>query len=136
MTAMQATTRTVVKDRELNHPPEKVWRALTQKHLICEWLMACDFEPTVGHRFQLHASWGTISCEVLAIEWHKSLSYSWQADGLESTVTWTLTQMGSGTRLRMEQKGFGPDHEQAYRGATSGWTRFLDNLEQVVSDLD
>ncbi len=79
---------------------------------------------------------GAITCMVLAVEPQKSLVYSWQAHGLESVVTWTLTRIASGTRLRMEQTGFGPDQEQAYRGAISGWTRFLNKLEQVVSDLD
>ncbi|MDD7970814.1 SRPBCC family protein [Roseinatronobacter alkalisoli] len=135
MTATDMNVRSVIKERILEHPPEKVWRALTQEHLIREWLMACDFEPQVGHGFALNAPWGTITCEVLEIEPHKTLSYSWQAQGLESVVTWTLTKAGSGTHLRMVQTGFGPDQEQAYRGATAGWTRFLDKLEQVVSNL-
>lgn len=65
-----------------------------------------------------------------------TLSYTWQGPGLESVVTWTLTETDDGTHLRMEQTGFGAEHEQAYRGATSGWTRFLDRFEQVVADLD
>ncbi len=46
-------TRSVVIEREIPHPPEKLWRALTQPHLIAEWLMKNDFEPVVGHRFNL-----------------------------------------------------------------------------------
>jgi len=67
--------RTVVKERELRHAPGKVWRALTQKHLMEEWLMKSDFKPEVGHRFDLEAEWGKVSCEVLAVELQKSLSY-------------------------------------------------------------
>ncbi|WP_417607275.1 SRPBCC family protein [Primorskyibacter flagellatus] len=129
-------SRTVVKERDLRHAPEKVWRALTQKHLIEEWLMESDFKAEVGHRFELDAEWGTIACKVLAVEPQKSLSYSWQAHGLESVVTWTLTETDTGTHLRMEQTGFTADQEQAYRGAISGWTRFLDKLEQVTAGLD
>ena len=35
----QAATETlsVVVERELSYPPEKIWRALTQPHLIEEW---------------------------------------------------------------------------------------------------
>ena len=51
-------TRTVVIEREIPHPPEKIWRALTQPHLIEEWLMKNDFKPVVGHRFDLRADWG------------------------------------------------------------------------------
>ena len=61
------------------HPPEKIWRALTQPHLIEEWLMKNDFKPVVGHRFNLRADWGGVDCQVLAIEPNKTLSYSWGA---------------------------------------------------------
>src|SRR6266446_6701476 len=46
-------TRSVVVEREVPFPPEKVWRALTQPHLIEEWLMKNDFKPVVGHSFNL-----------------------------------------------------------------------------------
>ena len=51
-------TRSVVIEREIPYPPEKIWRALTQPHLIEEWLMRNDFEPVVDHRFNLRADWG------------------------------------------------------------------------------
>ena len=136
MTDDRNDTRSVVKERELKHAPEKVWRALTQKHLMEDWLMKSDFKPEVGHRFNLEADWGKVSCEVLAVEPHKSLSYTWAAHGLESVVTWTLTETATGTHLKMEQSGFGPDQDQAFHGARAGWERFLDNLEKVVGDLD
>ena len=128
--------RSVVKERELKHAPEKVWRALTQRHLMEDWLMKNDFKPEVGHRFDLKADWGKVSCEVLAVEPHKSLSYTWAAHGLESVVTWTLTETAMGTHLKMEQSGFGPDQDQAYQGARAGWEQFLDKLEKVVAGLD
>lgn len=136
MTETANKTRSVVKERELTHPPDKVWRALTEKHLIEDWLMENDFKPTVGHRFELEAEWGKVTCEVVAVELHKTLAYTWQAYGLESVVTWTLSETDTGTSLRMEQTGFGADQEQAYRGATSGWNRFLKRLEKVVAELD
>lgn len=136
MTDTEKTTRSVVKERELHHAPEKVWRALTQKHLMEEWLMKSDFKPEVGHRFDLEADWGKVSCEVLAVEPHKSLSYSWAAHGLESVVTWTLTETDTGTHLKMEQSGFGPGQDQAYHGASAGWEQFLDRLEEVIANLD
>lgn len=136
MTDGASPARSVVKERVLAHAPEKVWRALTQRHLLEEWLMKSGFEPEVGHRFEMKAEWGTIACEVLAVEPHKSLSYTWKAHGLESVVTWTLTGAGTGTHLRMEQTGFGPDQERAYRGAIGGWNAFLDKLEDVVASLD
>lgn len=136
MTQAKTGTRSVVKDRHLDHPPEKVWRALTQKHLVAEWLMDTDFKAEPGHEFVLQAGWGVVACKVLAVEPHQTLSYSWQAQGLDSIVTWTLTETETGTHLRMEQTGFGADQEQAYRGATAGWNGFLDRLARVLSELD
>jgi len=129
-------TRTVVVEREFAHPPEKLWRALTQPHLIAEWLMKNDFAPKADHRFKLEADWGVVDCQVQTLEPHKTLSYSWAALGLDSVVTWTLTPTAAGTHLRMEQTGFGPDQTRAYQGASYGWPKFFDALEQSVARLD
>src|SRR5215469_16523811 len=102
---MNTITKTVVVEREFAHPPEKLWRALTQPHLLEAWLMKNDFLPVVGHRFNLRRSPRpdmeiAIDCEVLEIEPHKTLSYTWKAFDLESVVTWTLTPTSKGTHLR------------------------------------
>jgi uncharacterized protein YndB with AHSA1/START domain len=136
MTDTATETRSVVVEREIPFPPEKIWRALTQPHLIEEWLMKNDFNPVVGQRFNLRADWGAVDCQVLVVEPNKTLSYTWAAHGLESVVTWTLTPTKTGTHLRMEQSGFRPDQQQAYQGAKYGWQRFVAALEQVVSRID
>jgi uncharacterized protein YndB with AHSA1/START domain len=134
MSDTSAEIRSVVIERELPYPPEKVWRALTQPHLIEAWLMKNDFAPVAGHRFDLTADWGGVRCEVLEVEPHTSLAYTWEAMGLESVVSWTLTPSGAGTRLRMEQAGFRPDQDRAFQGAKYGWDQFLGKLEQVLVD--
>jgi uncharacterized protein YndB with AHSA1/START domain len=143
MNEMRTETRSVVVEREIPHPPQKIWRALTQPHLIAEWLMKNDFEPAVGHRFNLRGDWGgVLDCEVLAIEPNNMLSYTWNfthedaAYELKSVVTFTLTPTSTGTLLRMEQVGFRPDQKQAHGGAKAGWQGFLANLEQVVARID
>ncbi|ASY69890.1 SRPBCC family protein [Sinorhizobium fredii] len=136
-------TRAVVVEREIPHPPEKIWRALTQPHLIEEWLMKNDFSPVVGHRFNLRGAWGgVLDCEVLAVEPNRKLVYTWNfahedaAFDLKSVVTFILTPTTTGTQLRMEQSGFRPEHRQAFGGAKAGWQQFLANLEQVLARLD
>ena len=70
--------RTLTVERVVPHAPAKVWRALTQSALIEDWLMSNDFQPVVGHRFNLRGDWGgVLDCEVLAIEPNKTLSYTW-----------------------------------------------------------
>ena len=132
--------RTLVIEREMPHPPEKIWRALTQSNLMQEWLMKNDFQPVVGHRFSFRATpvpnWnGVIDCEVLLIEPHSRLAYSWGTLGLGSVVSWTLTPTERGTHVRMEQTGFGPDQDASYKGANYGWKKFIGNLEHVVGEL-
>jgi uncharacterized protein YndB with AHSA1/START domain len=132
-------TRSVVVEREFAHAPEKLWRALTQPHLMEAWLMKNDFVLKVGHKFNLRGDWGgVLDCEVLTIEPNRSLSYTWdfahedQAYALKSIVTFTLTPKGAGTHLRVEQAGFRTTQKQALGGALQGWTQMIEKLEPVA----
>jgi len=143
MTEISPETRVVTVEREMPFPPERLWRALTQPHLIEEWLMKNDFAPVVGHRFNLRGDWGgVLDCEVLTVEPQRKLSYTWNfahddpAYSLQSVVTFTLTPTGSGTRLRMEQSGFRPDQKQAFGGANAGWRQFFGKLEQLLQRVE
>jgi uncharacterized protein YndB with AHSA1/START domain len=136
MTPTATEALSVVVEREIPHPPERIWRALTQPHLIEEWLMKSDFKPVVDHRFKFSADWGSVDSQVLAVEPNRVLSYTWAAMGLESVVTWTLTPTSAGTRLRMEHSGFRPDQQQAYQGAQYGWKKFFAALEQTLARLE
>jgi uncharacterized protein YndB with AHSA1/START domain len=88
------------------------------------------------------ATGAACDCEVLVVEPNKELSYTWNfkhddaAFNLESVVTFTLTPISTGTRLRMEQAGFRPDQRQAFGGAQAGWKQFFEKLEQVLARAD
>jgi uncharacterized protein YndB with AHSA1/START domain len=130
-------TRTVMIERVFPHPPEKLWRALTENPLIAQWLVKNDFAPEVGRKFQFRfdpvAKWnGVIDCEVLVLDPLRRLAYSWSTLGLDSVVRFTLTPAEGGTHVRMEQSGFRPDHQAAYQGAQYGWKHFFDGLERVL----
>lgn len=141
---IQTETRSVVVERDFAHPPGKVWRALTQPHLIEEWLMKIDAAPdAVGRRFNLTGEWGgVLDCEVVTIEPERVLAYRWDFENddpnfaLKSIVTFTLTPAGSGTRLTMEQTGFRPSQKQALGGATHGWAAFMQKLDDVLTRAD
>jgi uncharacterized protein YndB with AHSA1/START domain len=132
MNGIAPETLSVVIERHLPHPPEKIWRALTEPHLLEAWLMGNDFAANVGHRFTFSADWGAVRGEVLAAEPHICLCYRWLGRGLDSVVTWTLTPSATGTHLRLQQSGFRNAEQPAYQGARAGWPRFLDKLEQVL----
>ena len=143
MTVSGSETRSAIVEREFPYPPEKLWRALTQPHLMAEWLMKNDFRLAVGHQFKLTGDWGgVLDCEVLAIEPNKELSYTWNfkhadaAFDLQSVVTFTLTPTRTGTLLRMEQAGFRPDQKQAFGGAKVGWQQFFGKLAEVLARGD
>jgi uncharacterized protein YndB with AHSA1/START domain len=136
MTNTATETLSLVVEREVPFPPEKIWRALTQPHLIEEWLMKNDFRPIVGHRFKFSADWGAVDGQVLAVEPNKVLSHTWDAYGLKSVVTWTLTPTSAGTHLRMEQSGFPPEQPQYYEGAKGGWQQFFTRLQQLLARID
>jgi uncharacterized protein YndB with AHSA1/START domain len=135
-------THTLVVERELRQPQDKVWRALTQAPLIADWLMQTDFEPVIGKRFNLRtqpmAHWnGVLDCEVLDVEPQSRLSYSWNTSGeeagrLATVVTFFLTPTETGVLLRMEQSGFAAMDDGNYRGAAYGWPKYLDGLERVA----
>jgi uncharacterized protein YndB with AHSA1/START domain len=134
-------TRTVVVEREIAHPPEKIWRALTQPHLIAEWLMKNDFKPVVGHRFNLSRDATpdvkvVIDCEVTEVEPNETLSYRWKAFGTDTVVTFTLTPTSAGTILRVEQEGFAADNRAAIKGANASWRQFLRALDELVTRID
>ena len=139
-------TRSVVVERRMSHPLDKVWRALTQAPLLEAWLMANDFVPQVGHRFnfrmQAMPGWnGVTDCEVLTVVPQQELSYTWNASGdeaatgLRTVVTWTLEPVAGGVLVRMEQSGFREQDQRNFMGAKYGWERNLGELERVVAGL-
>lgn len=127
--------RVVVVEREFPHAVEKVWWALTQPHLIAEWLMENDFAPVVGHEFRLRAEWGSVECKVRDAVPYRTLSYDWKTKDLESVVSWTLSPSPKGTLLRMEQTGFRPTQASYFRGARVQWPRFLGALDDVLARI-
>ena len=137
----EGDTRTVVVERQFAAPAEKLWRALTQPHLLEEWLMKTDFKPVTGHQFTLSKNPTpdisvVIDGKVLAVEDNKTLSYTWSAYGTETTVTFTLTPVEGGTMLRLEQAGFAADNKAAIKGANASWPGFLAELEKLLTRID
>ncbi|GEM46401.1 SRPBCC family protein [Deinococcus cellulosilyticus] len=139
-------SQAIVIDRYLSHAPEKVWRALTEKDLLSQWLMTNDFQPIVGHHFHLRRApmphWdGVVKCEVLEVNPPHHLSYRWNTEWesqpeLNTVVRWTLTPDGAGTLLRMEQTGFQATQLHNRNGAEYGWSGFLTKLDSLLGELE
>jgi len=132
-----AETVTVVTERDLPHAPEKVWRALSRQHLMAEWLMTNDFEPVMGHRFKFTADWGSVDCQVTAIEPAKTLVFTWTAYGLENGGHLEPhTPPRRGPICGWSRPVSGPTCPRPSTAPRFGWAKFADALEKTVAGLD
>jgi uncharacterized protein YndB with AHSA1/START domain len=141
-TTAPAQTGSISFEFDLPHPPQKVWRALTDPALLAEWLLpVTGLEvPASGAAFTFQApafpGWdGTVNCQFLEIEAQRKLSYTWVVGGmeLETVVTFTLTPTASGTRLSLVQSGFKPSQKQNFGGARYGWRMMGGKLEDLLA---
>ncbi len=130
---------------ELRHPPEKVWRALTDPVLLSEWLMpvvdqklALEQGKSFVLKIQPRPGWeGFVNCRMLEIDAPRKLSYAWVVENLEldTVVTFTLTRTASGTRMLLEQSGFKPHQKQNRSGARYGFKMMGERLVALLGRI-
>ncbi len=139
-TTARSQTDTISFDFDLQHSPQKVWRALTDPALLAEWLLPVvdlKLEPRAAFKFrtQPFPDWdGIVNCRMLEIETQKKLSYTWVVgEALNTVVTFTLTPTDSGTRLSLTQSGFKPDQKKNFGGARYGWRMMGDKLVDLLT---
>jgi len=130
-------------ERFLKHPPERVWKALTDRGWLASWYMTNDFAPVVGHKFQFRTDPapgfdGILYCEVLEVDAPYRLSYTFRGGWMdrETIVTWTLTPQGGGTLLRLDHTGFSQLSDAAIRDILDqGWGSFLQRLPDTLAAM-
>jgi uncharacterized protein YndB with AHSA1/START domain len=146
-TATRTETHDIVVDEVLPHAPETIWRTLTTGDLIARWLMApTGFAPVRGNRFTYKTTaagaWdGTIRCEVLEVVPHERFAYSWKGGDegnvgygsrLDTIVTWTLSRVAEGTRIRLVHSGFiRPANDSAIKNMSEGWKKIVPRLGEM-----
>lgn len=137
----RSQTESLSFEFDLNHPPEKVWRALTDPALLAQWLLpVVDLELKIQAAFRFQAppqpGWdGIVHCRFREIEPQKKLSYDWVVGDIDTVVTFTLTPTASGTRLSLVQSGFKPHQKQAFGGARYGWKLMGGRLVDVLGTI-
>jgi len=151
--AAKLGTQDIVVEEVLPHAPETIWKALTTGELIARWLLMhpTGFEPVKGRHFTFQTTpagaWdGVIRCEVLQVTPNERLVYSWKSghEGnvgygarLDSVVTWSLSTVENGTRLRLVHSGFVlPKNDTAYKNMSDGWKKVFRNLDAIVGEED
>lgn len=137
----------IVVDEVFPHAPETIWKTLTTGDLIDRWLMkSAGFTPVVGTHFTLQTTpagaWdGVIHCEVLEVIPNQRLVYSWKGGDdanvdygsrLDTVVTWTLSRVDGGTRLRVVHSGFVlPRNATAFRNLSEGWKTVVGRIGAI-----
>jgi uncharacterized protein YndB with AHSA1/START domain len=146
--ALKPATQDIVVDEIFPHAPEAIWKTLTTGDLIGRWLMEpTGFEPVQGTRFTFRTTpagaWdGTIRCQVLEVVPNQRLVYSWQGGDesnvgygsqLDTVVTWTLSPVDGGTRLRLVHSGFlVPKNASALQTMGEGWKKVVRNVGDIT----
>jgi uncharacterized protein YndB with AHSA1/START domain len=116
---------TLILVRELRHPPEKVWQALTDPEHLREWAP-----------FDVDGDLGTVGATV-------NLTWVGTAKPLETTVTradaptaleyddirWELEAVGGGTRLTLWTK----INRRFVSMGAAGWHIAFDSLDHLIS---
>ena len=150
--AMKIDTQDIVVEEVLPHAPETIWKALTTGELISRWLMpATGFEPVKGKNFTFQTTpagaWdGFIRCQVLEVMPNERFVYSWKSghegnvgygSWLDTVVTWTLSRVANGTRLRLVHSGFVlPKNDNAFKNMSEGWPKVVRDLDAIAAEQD
>ena len=151
MAATVADTRQIVVDEVFPHSPEALWKTLTTPALMDRWLKMSPsgFEAREGNRFTYQTTpageWdGVIQCEVLEIAPNQRLAYTWKGgheanvgygSRLDTVVTWTLSKVAAGTRVRLVHAGFvRPRNDTAFKNMSVGWTKVVENIEAIAAE--
>ena len=149
--ALTLDTRDIVVDELLPHSPATLWKTLTTSELIGRWLMVpTGFEPVTGKHFTFQTTpggaWdGVIHLQVLDVVPHERLVYSWKSGAdtnvgygspLDTVVTWTLTPVAGGTRLRLVHSGFvTPKNNVAFEKMSDGWKHVVRNVGTLSGEV-
>ena len=150
--AVQAATQDIVVDEVFPHKPETIWNVLTTGALITRWMMEPKgFAPVPGTQFTFQTTpageWdGVIRCTVLEAIPNERFAYAWKGGHhgnvgygapLNTVVTFTLSKVGVGTRLRVVHSGFVlPKNETAFKSMSDGWTKVIGRLDGVAGEQD
>jgi uncharacterized protein YndB with AHSA1/START domain len=148
--ASKSESQDIVVDEVFPHAPQTIWKTLTTGALIARWLMEpTGFEPLKGNRFTFKTTpageWdGTIHCQVLEAIPNERLVYAWKAghEGnagygapLDTVVTFTLSEVENGTRVRLIHSGFvTPRNDSALKTMGEGWKKVVPKLGKIAGE--
>ena len=150
--ALKPDTQDIVVDEVLPHAPETIWKVLTSGALMGRWLMEpTGFEPVAGKHFTMKTkpagAWdGIIHCEVLEAIPNERFAFVWKGgheanvgygSRLDTVVTFTLSRVEHGTRLRLVHSGFVlPKNETAFKNMSEGWKKVVPSIGTITGEQE
>lgn len=148
--ALKPDTQDIIVDEVFPHAPEMIWKTLTTGELIGRWLMVpTGFAPVEGKRFTFQTTpagaWdGVIRCEVLEVKPNERFAFAWQGgheenagygSRLDTVVTWTLSRVADGTRVRLVHSGFVPKkNDTAFKSMSEGWKKVVQTVGTLAAE--
>jgi uncharacterized protein YndB with AHSA1/START domain len=149
--AAKPDTQDIVIDQVFSHAPETLWKALTNNALMGRWIQmpSTGFEPVKGKSFTLQTTpagaWdGIIHCQVLEVIPNERLAYAWKGghesnagygSRLDTVVTFTLSRVAEGTRVRLVHSGFVlPKNKTTFNNLSDGWKKVVVNIDTIATE--
>jgi uncharacterized protein YndB with AHSA1/START domain len=149
--ALKSATQDIVVDEVFPHAPETIWKTLTSGELMARWLRMTPtgFEPVKGKRFTYQTTsggaWdGVIRCQVLEAIPNERLVYTWKSGHaenvgygapLDTVVTFILSRVENGTRLRLVHSGFVlPRNDMAFKNMGDGWKKVVPTIGAIAAE--
>jgi uncharacterized protein YndB with AHSA1/START domain len=124
-------------ERRLAHPPDRVWRAITEPEQLAKWFPARpeisgDREVGAQLRFVYPRNESPPEAgEVIELEEHRVFAFTWRPDAVEereTTLRFELAPDGNGTKLTFTHELPRPDTAKV----AAGWQLCLDDLELAL----
>jgi uncharacterized protein YndB with AHSA1/START domain len=151
--ASKTGTHDIVVDEVFPHARETIWKTLTSGELMGRWIemTPTGFEPVKGNHFTFQTTpagaWdGVIRCQILEVISNERLVFSWNSgheenvgygSRLDTVVTFTLSRVGNGTRLRLVHSGFVlPRNEGAFKNMGDGWKKVVPRIGAMSGEQD
>lgn len=148
-----SSTDRIEKRIELNAPPARVWRALTDHEEFGEWFrvkLESPFVPGQSTRGRItYPGYEHVIMEVVVqrMEAERLFSFHWHpyavdpkvdySTELPTLVEFTLEKTAAGTLLVVTESGFdsipAARRDEAFRMNSGGWTEQLKNIETYVA---
>ena len=125
--------RTLEKELFIKATPRRVFQALTEQAELERWFVQkAEVDLRLGGAIRFE--WAPDAVEIgtiLVLDPPHRLSYTWEAlEPSPTTITFELTAVNDGTRLRLTHTGIGEgeDWDSYYTSVSPGWNVHLNNL--------